>query len=1579
MTKKLLVLLGLMLYIPIIPQIIEAQVSDKQAPTSQNKKVLGNINEAFFNGNYYIKIQFNAIPTVSQKRLLKDAGITLGPYLGDASYTLVVSESKLETLQNIAFVKSLSAISKESKLDPFIKEKHPNWNEIELDVVLQIFPQTNIEEAILTLQSKGFQISWKHSSMGNIGLRLHGSRLPYLSQQAIVYWIEAKAPENESYNLPGTTLHRASLLHIGMPMGRGLSGKDVIIGEWDGAGLGKHIDLDTRVTNVEPFVAGTGGDHATHVAGTVNGGGNLNPYTRGMAPNSYIYAWNFSGNVITEMDTSIGIYNFVITQNSYGYTPAGDPCTVRGRYDINSYGLDVMVNKHPHLLHVYANGNSRSSNCIAGGYRTVSSGYQSAKNVLTVGAVTDGDANSTFHSYGPALDGRIKPDVSAMGVAVFSTMPNNGYSSMNGTSMACPGTSGTAALLYEYYRKLNNNQNPYFHTLKAAICNTAMDLGRPGPDFMYGYGRIDGDKAAQVLENNWYEIDSVDHQDHYVKNFNVLSTDSLAELKIFLCWQDVPALGSTGTAIVNDLDLFVVNPIGDTIRPLVPDFTNVTANAIQRIDTLNTNEQIVIKNVMPGNYEIIVSGSRVPSGPSPFTITWLPVKEFLKISFPIGGEKWYAPSDAGRARRILWDSYGLKGKLKVEFSPDSGQTWTLLANNLDSNIQSYLWNNAPTTLMTDSALIKISTTTGDHISVTPARFTIMGNHANSGPNAIICSERITLTWPQNSNYAAAKVYQLINGEMQSIGVTKDTFFVVNNLIDGQEYWFAIAALNNNNSEGIRSLAKMYVPGGTNKGPSITLQPLSDSLCAGNTAFFYSEATAIPDPQSRWEWSLDGGLNWDTLPFQHADSFVISTIRSNQNNLLYRNAYYNLCGGFAYTDTVEWVVDSTVVFDVSPASFIACEGQSIQMGVAPTSIHYMYWNWELSEDSLQNWHTITGTDSMYTYTFDSILYNQTGHYYRVVAHNLCGTFYSDSAYGIVRPPLSISVSEDTLLCTGQQVKLFVNKNGGDTAAIEVTWEYSLETTDSITVDPTSSMYYVVRVNDFCSVGPLFDSVWVGRREPLTFQMLSNDTTICVGSATEIRALISGGVPEQYTVFWLHDLSQAHVSGTDTIIPQIERNWGFVVTDYCSAETPGDSIYVDFLPPLQVQTQPIDSICFGQFTSLEAMGTGGRNSTYVFTWIEEAKTGDTIQVNPAVSQTYRVILADGCTVKEDTTAISVLVREPLNIQINHPSEVCLGDFAFVSIATSGGVTAQHNVDFTPLIGAGFDFQFIPSQTEKYFVTLTDACSESITDSFDIIVNPLPQLQVAILPNPVCQNRIFNVNWTGWANGGVNTTLWEIDGKNVAQQTENFAYSITNPGLHDLKLSISDAKNCSKDSTWQIDVRALPFPNFTYSPQEITIEDPHVVFTSTSQNSVALDWNFGNAWTSGNLTERVTYNDTGFYTVRLTAYNELGCDSTVQKTILIKDIFKLFVPTAFSPNDNLLNDVWLPVTRAVQTYELKVFNRWGEKIFETTNPMQGWDGSYMNQGNVLQEGIYMYTLRIIDKFGELHTDKGSIILIK
>src|SRR5690606_24595036 len=173
---------------------------------------------------------------------------------------------------------------------------------------------------------------------------------------------------------------------------------------------------------------------------------------------------------------------------------------------------------------VFSAGNAGTSNFGYGagpGWGNITGGHKQAKNCMTVGNLTyqDGLANSS--SRGPAYDGRIKPDICAVGTSVWSTINPNTYASYTGTSMACPGVAGTLAQLYQGYKLTHSGNTPPSALIKASVLNTGDDLGNPGPDFKFGWGRINARRAYSILSNNQFFIDSVANTQNKTHNINV--------------------------------------------------------------------------------------------------------------------------------------------------------------------------------------------------------------------------------------------------------------------------------------------------------------------------------------------------------------------------------------------------------------------------------------------------------------------------------------------------------------------------------------------------------------------------------------------------------------------------------------------------------------------------------------------------------------------------------------------------------------------------------------------------------------------------------------------------------------------------------------------------------------------------------------------------------------------------------------------------------------------------------------------------------------------------------------------------
>ncbi|MFY7885989.1 MAG: S8 family serine peptidase, partial [Dolichospermum sp.] len=270
------------------------------------------------------------------------------------------------------------------------------------------------------------------------------------------------------------------------------SGVTVIIGD-DGF-VGPHIDFTGRITNNATNTA-TANTHADHCSGIILGAPIFRPRVRGQAPGANLIT--FDG--YADYNNYPSIYtndNTRVTSHSLGQT-------CNSGYTSDARTSDILINNYPLMNHVHSAGNSGTTTCggIAGGWRTITGGFKAGKNVLTVANITKASILSSSSSKGPTADLRIKPDISAVGTSITSTQPNNAYSVSTGTSMSCPAIAGGLAVLTQAYKLKYNNTEPDGALMKAILLNTADDIGYEGPDFSYGWGRINMLKAVKCIES----------------------------------------------------------------------------------------------------------------------------------------------------------------------------------------------------------------------------------------------------------------------------------------------------------------------------------------------------------------------------------------------------------------------------------------------------------------------------------------------------------------------------------------------------------------------------------------------------------------------------------------------------------------------------------------------------------------------------------------------------------------------------------------------------------------------------------------------------------------------------------------------------------------------------------------------------------------------------------------------------------------------------------------------------------------------------------------------------------------------
>jgi subtilisin family serine protease len=408
---------------------------------------------------------------------------------------------------------------------------------------LSISKEKRFRNAKKSLADMDAEILEHYEYFNRFYIRISFYKLRELASLPWVMYIDTDNKPLTTENYQAGQSHVSNVLRLENSLGgRGLTGEGVKIGINDNGMIGEHIDFDNRVTQV---YQGNYGEHATHCSGTIIGAGRLNINSLGMAPKSHLYSRNNTSFTV-QMLLEIQNYGIMITSNSYGYMTQSQ-CGQRGKYDGNSREIDKLTNDSIHFLHFFASGND-ALQCI-NGWNTVYDGPNSSKNILTVGAIDKTDIITSFSSRGPLVDGRLKPEITSVGKSVYSTYPNNTYDFAQGTSMATPGVVGMVALLYEKFIHLNNGDKPDAALIKGIVCNTAQDLGNIGPDYIYGYGKINGLRAARLIEQGSYFSGNITQSNTHTHSITVPA--NVGQLGITLCWTDKEALANANPALVN--------------------------------------------------------------------------------------------------------------------------------------------------------------------------------------------------------------------------------------------------------------------------------------------------------------------------------------------------------------------------------------------------------------------------------------------------------------------------------------------------------------------------------------------------------------------------------------------------------------------------------------------------------------------------------------------------------------------------------------------------------------------------------------------------------------------------------------------------------------------------------------------------------------------------------------------------------------------------------------------------------------------------------------------------------------------
>ncbi len=454
----------------------------------------------------------------------------------------------------------------------------------------------------------------------------------------------------------------------------------------------------------------------------------------------------------------------------------------------------------------------------------------------------------------------------------------------------------------------------------------------------------------------------------------------------------------------------------------------------------------------------------------------------------------------------------------------------------------------------------------------------------------------------------------------------------------------------------------------------------------------------------------------------------------------------------------------------------------------------------------------------------------------------------------------------------------------------------------------------------------------------------------------------------------------------------------------------SVYVNPLPDINITVAP-NPICDGDNATL-LFSTPNGTPPYVVDYFNGGiaatenipAAGSSVLVSPTITTVYKLSLvtdSKGCnsTLSDSTTLV---VYEIPELNTSYPTEFCEGkaieidldfnlgnppfiiDYTFNGTPTSTTVNNQQGT-----------LSFVSTNPTNIIInTITsNNCTNLINESIAITTNPLPIADISgnyelcddgeeadILIVTSDGTPFYNIVYTN----GIN-----ID--SVTYASGNQTFKTNSAGIYSL-LSVTDSKGCESidmNGFATVIINPLPVVNILVRPTNTEITDPLIYFDDRSSNHASGIWDFDDGQTQASNFNTINhiYSDTGTYQISLTTTSLEGCENTAYQTIIISPTFTIYIPNAFSPNNDLDNDYFMPILEGVRDFEMNIYDRGGQRIFKTTEYSNqycvtgcnsSWDGT-VNNGDYGSIGVYIYHIIITDIKGKSRNFEGSVALIR
>ena len=643
--------------------------------------------------------------------------------------------------------------------------------------------------------------------------------------------------------------------------------------------------------------------------------------------------------------------------------------------------------------------------------------------------------------------------------------------------------------------------------------------------------------------------------------------------------------------------------------------------------------------------------------------------------------------------------------------------------------------------------------------------------------------------------------------------------------------------------------------------------------------------------------------------------------------------------------------------------------------------------------------------------DALLEGQESITITTTSTNACGNIVvsADSLFINDIPILTSITSDTTFSCPSTPILISANVTGA-IPPYSYLWTdgqgNTFPNTAGVIVPTLVTDTFYVNVTGHCNLITVSDTIIVNVTPLYTLASTQSDTNNCLGESVNFSTTPS--IPGAYTYSWTSNPSIGTINASSDSTSTGMFNTDGINSVTVTVDNGGfncivkDTMFVNtnLIPRITTTTTSDTTICINGTAMLFANVIGTLPINLI--WDNGLVGNGPHQVNPSTDSTnYTVYAQDGNGCTSNISSINVHLYPPIEITDSSLTQdtICRGTSTTFLVDANGGGTALFYTwinGSNTILGATDTGAYIitPSYDGEIFtVIVSDSCT-TLSDTATIMTDwaniVLPDYTITntkgcsddLLFTPTFENTTPNLGNTAsstWDFGNGETYQWPF--------AIPFNYHYPDPGVYDVTLTVTDQTGCQWDTiiaAYQVIAYDNPKADFIWSPNPTDYLNAQITFTNQSIDNVFNQWifitNIQHTDTVINPVFQFPQDKPGDYNVTLITTNQAGCIDSISKVVIIDDVFLFYIPTAFTPDGDGLNDNFKVVGEGLDlsNFKMTVFNKWGELVFESNNPDIGWDGTH--NGSLVPDGVYIWKIDAKEAHSPIiHNKDGFITIVR